>query len=183
MNQRSDELRLTGAIVAALAVACAGEGAPRVVEDLARGCRYRVPKGWLELGGELRSPASSLFTIRVLGLEGGEGRFVDGLPESIVPQLEEWARSYYVLGGPPARVEASVGEVPALELSYRIRVRPQDPESKLTYWVVRRDSWLYVLRAVYAGPAIAADERAVREILASWAFLEGGPGSAAAGGD
>lgn len=147
---------------------------PTPVEDRQRGCRFVAPPGWVVFDGELRSPEASLFTIRVFDLQGGDPGFLAGLPESIVPQLEDWAKSYFILEGEPQRGTLPLGTVQALELSYAIRSRPSDPISRLTYWVGRHGSRLYVLRAAYAASALARDEAAVLELLASWSFLENG---------
>jgi hypothetical protein len=162
-----------GAAITLLAatLACTS-GAPRVVEDVARGCRYVAPPGWLVLDAELRSRATSLFSTHVYDLVGADRRFVAQLPESLVPQLEEWARTYYIVDGEPVRAEATLGGRPALELTYRIRVRDQAPSSKLTYWVVRHGDRLFVLRAAFAPAGLSADEPAVREMLSTWTFLE-----------
>jgi hypothetical protein len=154
----------------ALFAAC-GPGGPRVVEDPERGCRYVAPAGWAVFDGELRSRSSSLFTLRVFDLREADRGFRDGLPESILPQLEEWARSYYVVEGEPTRVDTTVGGLTALELTYAVRVRASDPPAKLVYWVVRPGERLFVMRAVFPPQAAAGDEPAVRDMLGTWAFV------------
>ena len=156
----------------AAAAGCA-PSAPREVVDAERGCRYVVPAGWGAFGDELRSPRSSLFSIRVFELLDADRSFREGLPDTILPQLEEWARSYYVVQEAPARAEATVGGLPALELTYAVRVRADDPAAtKLVYWVVEAGHRLFVLRAVVPPPALAEDEPAVRGIVDSWQFPE-----------
>jgi len=155
----------------AAALGCAA-GGPRTIDDPERGCRYVAPARWAVFDGELRSPGSSLFTIRVFDLREADSGFRDGLPDSILPQLEEWARSYYVVDGTPVRGETSVGGQPALELTYSVRVRAEDPVMKMLYWVVRSADRLFVLRAVFPPRALETDEPAVRELVASWQFLD-----------
>jgi hypothetical protein len=153
-----------------LAAAACGRGEPRLVEDAERGCRYVVPRGWVALGGEVRSRAGSLLTVRVFDLEGADRRFVAGLPETLVPQLEGWARAYYLVEGPPERSPAVIGGEEALELAYTIRVRAGKAPSTLVYWIVRSGQRLYVLRCVFPADGRARDQGALDELLASWAF-------------
>jgi len=154
----------------ALAAACAS--APRLVEDPERGCRYLAPAGWMVFDGELRSSDSSLFTIRVFDLREADRGFRDGLPETILPQLEDWAKSYYIVEGEPQRGEATLDGLPALELTYTVRIRSDDPLTKLVYWVVRPGERLFVLRAVFPPRAVERDEVAVRGMLETWSFLD-----------
>jgi hypothetical protein len=166
--------------LASLAVAAAcGTAGPLTIEDAERGCRYVVPAGWIALDGELRSPQSSLLTLRVFDLADADREFLAGLPESIVPRLEEWARTYYIVDGEPGRAETTVGGIAALELAYSARVRAGDPVTKVLYWVVRPGQRLFVLRAVLPARAIVQDEPALRAMLASWVFLDSAIGSAA----
>ena len=163
----------------AAAAGCA-PSAPREVVDAERGCRYVVPAGWAAFDAELRSPRSSLFTIRVFELLEADPTFRDGLPDTILPQLDEWARTYYVVDGPPVRAEATVGGLPALELTYAVRVRADDPQTtKLLYWVIQPEHRLFVLRAVVPPVALSDDEPAVRGIVESWQFSDTGSGDAA----
>jgi len=97
--------------------------------------------------------------------------FVAGLPDSILPQLEGWAKYYYVVDGPPTRSETSVAGIPATEWTYPIRIRPKDPQSKVTYWVVKRATRLFIIRAAYPPQGLAADEATMRRVVEGWAFL------------
>jgi hypothetical protein len=157
------------------AAAGCGPSGPREVVDAERGCRYVVPAGWVAFGDELRSPRSSLFTIRVFELLGADPTFRDGLPDTILPQLEEWARSYYVVEGAPTRAEATVAGLPALELTYAVRIHADESEAtKLVYWVIETETShrLFVLRAVLPPRALADDEPAVRGLVESWQFTD-----------
>jgi len=146
--------------------------AQRNVTDSARGVRYVVPPGWDSWDGEIRSPAGSLLTLRVYDLTEADREFVAGLPDTLMPQLEGWAKYYFVVDGPPTRIETTVASTPATELTYPIRVRPEDPPSKTTYWVVRHGSRLFVLRAAYPPRGLAVDEPAIRKVVDGWVFLE-----------
>jgi hypothetical protein len=162
----------------ALAAACSAPPpkteAERTVTDQARGVRYVVPEGWRASDGEVRSHGGSLLTLRVYDLVEAKKSFVAGLPDSLIPQLQEWAEFYFKVDGPPLRTETHVAGLPALELTYPVRVRPKDPPSKVIYWVVTRKTRLFVLRAAFPAKDLAADEPVMRKLVEGWAFLEGG---------
>lgn len=143
----------------------------RTVTDAVRGVRYVVPQGWTASDGEMRSRKGSLLSLRVYDLVEADKKFVAGLPDTLMPQLLDWAKYYYVVEGPPVRTNVTVAGAAAVELTYPVRVRPKDPPSKVTYWVVRHATRLFVLRAAYPPSSLAEDERAVREVVAGWAFL------------
>ena len=168
-------MRRAAAIVLLFLAACSSgpkpEDAPRVVEDPARGVRYTCPAGWKSSDGEIRSKEGSLLTLRVYDLVEADKKFVAGLPDSILPQLEGWAKYYYVVDGPPTRSETSVAGIPATEWTYPIRIRPKDPQSKVTYWVVKRATRLFIIRAAYPPQGLAADEATMRRVVEGWAFL------------
>ena len=162
------------AMTAALAACAPAENVTidRPVVDKARGVRYVVPPGWKSFEGEIRSLRGSLLEVKVFDLEGADHRFIEGLPDSIFPQLADWAKYYFIVEGPGERSQTTVAGLPAAELSYPIRIRPRDPLSKVTYWIVRREKRLFVLRTAYAPNALVADEPAVRKIVAGWQLLE-----------
>ena len=165
-------------LVAALTVAAACGGRPprseaeRTVSDPVRGIRYVVPDDWKSFDAEIRSPAGSMLTVRVYDLVEAEKRFVAGLPDTLIPQLTEWAEMYYLVDGPYTRTATTVAAIPATEFDYPIRVRPKDPPSKVVYWVVQRKTRLFVLRAAFAADGLAKDEPALREVVAKWEFLD-----------
>ncbi|HZN55607.1 MAG TPA: hypothetical protein VFB67_09825 [Candidatus Polarisedimenticolaceae bacterium] len=165
---------------AVLAAACASphpeRAAPRPITDAARGVRYVVPAGWSSFDGEIRSPSGSLLTLRVYDLVEADKEFVAGLPDTLIPQLEEWAKYYYIVDGGPRRASTTIASLPATELEYPIRVRRSDPPSKVTYWVVTRKTRLFVLRAAYPASGLASDEPVMRRVLDGWQFLETPPG-------
>jgi hypothetical protein len=166
-------------VVALTAAAACGERPPkseaeRTVTDDARGIRYLVPPGWKSHDAEIRSPAGTLLTVRVYDLVEAEKRFVQGLPDTLIPQLTEWAKYYYIVEGDYTREATTVAGLPATELNYPIRVRPKDPPSKVTYWIIRREDRLFVLRAAYPPGGLADDERSIRTVIGAWAFLPAG---------
>ena len=168
--------RLATAVVAVgLAASCGPRqrtDIERIVVDSERGVRYVVPVGWKSFDGEFRSAAGSLLSIKVWDLADADRAFVAGLPDTLFPQLAEWAKYYYIVDGKPARSETTVAGLPATELTYPIRIRLKDPPSKVTYWVVRRGARLFVLRAAFAPSGLAVDEPALRRVVSAWQFVE-----------
>ena len=171
--------RIAGALAAGSLLFAASCAAPvpkteqeRTVSDRARGVRYVVPEGWKSSDGEVRSPRRSLLTLRVYDLVEADKKFVAGLPDTLVPQLRDWAELYYRLEGEPVRTATTVAGLPATELAYPVRVRPKDPPSKVIYWVVIRKTRLFVLRAAFPASDLATDEPVLRKIVAGWGFLE-----------
>jgi hypothetical protein len=166
----------TGIAIASLAVACAATPpkteAERTVTDTARGVRYVAPEGWKASDGELRSRGGTLMTLRVYDLVEAKKSFVAGLPDSLFPQLKEWAEFYFKVDGSPTRSETQIAGLPATELTYPVRVRPKDPPTKVVYWVVIRKTRMFVIRAAFPAKMLAAEEPVMRKIVEGWAFLE-----------
>lgn len=164
------------ALIAAGLTGCAGSGTAtiedRTIEDRERGYRFVLPMGWRQVGYEARSMTGSLLTIDVHSLVGAESGFVEGLPQSVVPQLEGWTLYYFSTVGKPVMRDTTIGDKPALEVVYATRIREKDPPSRAEYWVVRNGTLLYILRATYPPGRADADGPAVRELLLSWKFLE-----------
>jgi molybdenum cofactor cytidylyltransferase len=165
-----------GIAIASLAVACSAPAAKteaeRTVTDTARGVRYVVPEGWKSSDGEVRSRGGTLLTLRVYDLVEAKKTFVAGLPDSLIPQLKEWAEFYFKVDGPPTRTETQVAGLPATELTYPVRVRPKDPPTKVIYWVVIRKTRMFVLRAAFPAKMLADEEPVMRKLVDGWVFLE-----------
>jgi hypothetical protein len=141
------------------------------ITDTARGVRYVVPAGWKFSDAEIRSPRGSLLTLRVYDLVEADKKFVAGLPDTLMPQLLEWAQLYYKVEGEPIRTTTTVAGVPATELTYPVRVRPKDPPTKVIYWIVKRNTRLFLLRAAFPADGLAAEEPVIRKVVDGWAFL------------
>lgn len=152
--------------------------AERTITDRGRGVRYVVPDGWTNTDGEVRSPKGSLLTLRVYDLVEADKRFVRGLPDSLLPQLLEWSKYYYVVLDKPSRRKATVAGLPATEFIYPIKVRPTDPPSEVIYWVVIRETRLFVIRGAFPSSGLAVDEPVLRKIVDDWVFLPEGGGPA-----
>jgi hypothetical protein len=163
-----------GALLLAAACAAPSQKAEteQTVFDSARGVRYVVPAGWKFSDAEIRSPQGSLLTLRVYDLVEADKTFVAGLPDTLIPQLLEWAQLYYRVEGEPIRTATTVAGLPATELVYPVRVRPKDPPTKVIYWVVIRKTRLFVLRAAFPANGLATDEPVLRNVVAGWTFLE-----------
>ena len=147
-------------------------GTDRPVEDVGRGCAYVLPPHWIAFDSELRSPNGTLLEIRVYDLVDAEHTFLAGLPDTLIPKLEEWGRIYFILEGPPARTQMTVGGEPATELTYTVRARREDSTpSKLIYWVIRHEEKLYVLRASLPAKVEAKDGAPLRAVVSSFRFL------------
>jgi hypothetical protein len=149
-----------------------GARAGKDIEDTERGFRFTLPPEWVYFGSEIRSRQGTIMSIEVHSLEGAQRDFVEGLPDALIPQLEAWARNYFEVVEAPERSHATIGGRPAMELSYRVQPRAIDNPSQLTYWTVRYDDRLLVLRAAYPARALSSDEGDLRTMLASWAFYE-----------
>jgi hypothetical protein len=147
--------------------------AGKTVEDQQRKCAYTVPPGWLTLDGEARSRGGTLFTIHVYELEGADPSFVQGLPDTVLPKIDDWAQHFFRVEGKPGRSNATVGGEPALVMTYSTRVRAQDPPSTLSHWIVRKGTRLFVLRTAYAPATREKDAPDVQAIVDSFKFLEG----------
>lgn len=173
MTRSAAALAATGLLLAA---ACAAQPrkaeSEQTVTDRARGVRYVVPAGWKFSDAEIRSPRGSLMTLRVYDLVEADKRFVAGLPDTLFPQLLEWAELYYRVEGPPVRTATTIAGLPATELAYPIRVRPKDPPSKVIYWVVIRKTRLFVMRTAYPPDGLAEDESIIRNVLDRWVFFD-----------
>ena len=160
---------MLAAAVVLLSAAC--DRPERTVTDTARGVRFIVPAGWRSYDAEIRSPRGSLMTLRVYDLVEADKRFVAGLPDSLIPQLLEWAELYYIVEGEPTRTETTVAGFAATELVYPVRARKKDPPSKLLYWIVIRKARLFVLRAGFPADGLAIDEPVIRKVVDGWVFL------------
>ncbi len=164
------------ALLTFAASSCTGSApktdAERTVNDPARGVRYVVPQDWKSYDAEVRSRSGSMLTLRVYDLVDADKKFVAGLPDTLMPQLLEWAKWYYIVEGEPTRTPTTIAGVPATEITYPIRVLKRDPPSKVVYWVVVRKTRLFVLRAAFPAKALAEDEPVLRKMVETWQFLE-----------
>jgi hypothetical protein len=95
-----------------------------------------------------------------------------------MPKLDNWARHYFLIEGPPTRTDTIVGGEHGWLVSYAIRVRRQDPVSKLDYRVARHGTRLFILRTAYSPTTRETDEIGAAAIVGSFRFLEASPAAA-----
>ena len=166
-------------ILSGAAIACGGpEGPPVRYENAEAGYGYEVPRRWILLADEARSPKGSLFTVKVHSLEGARQSFVAGLPETVIPQIEEWTQYFFGTPGVPERGTATVGGEPAHRLTYRVTIRAGWKPTRVDYWIVRHGQLLYLARAVYAAGLEGTEAPAVTGLLESWRFHDSPPAAA-----
>ena len=164
------------ACLAPLALACgtiacgAPAGPPPRYENAEAGYGYDLPPRWILLADEARSPKGSLFTVKVHSLEGARQSFVAGLPDTVIPQIEEWTQYFFGTPGQPERETTTIGGETALRLTYRVTIRAGWEQTQVDYWIVRHGQLLYLLRAVHAAGQEAGEFPAVLQLLESWRF-------------
>jgi hypothetical protein len=174
MSKRTKRL-VTGLAVAVL-VAGAGCGSrpaspdKRTFRDVEGRFSYVVPPGWVVWAGEARSQKGSLFSVEPVSLQDSAPDFLAGLPGSMVPLLKEQTGRFFSVVGNPVQKKTTLGGVGALEVSFPVQIRAADPESKVTFWVVRHGDYAFVLRVSYPAGNADDDKPAVDDIIASWKF-------------
>jgi len=181
MRMRSSRVQsaLVGAILLAVTVGCGQQDnlppEKRTFVNPDTGYRYVVPPQWEFLRGEVKSPGGSLFSVQTLSLIGGDETFIADLPYSMVPQLEEWARYFFSVEGSPVMRRVTLDGEQALEVTYRIRIRPVDPQSKVVFLVARKGDNVFILKMTYAPGMVEQDEEGARALVSSWRFGEARP--------
>jgi hypothetical protein len=160
-------------------VACAGPQPvkltleQRTVVDEVRRLKYVADPNWLPIDANLRCVLDDSFvTIRVHSLVEAQGAFVRGLPQSLYPQMDAWAKHDYMVEGTRKELLSTVGGLPARELRYIVRTRPEHGPGDLRFWLVRHQNYLYVFRMALRpdhGPERVGE---VRSMLDSVEFLD-----------
>ncbi|MGE5234880.1 MAG: hypothetical protein ACM3O7_00860 [Acidobacteriota bacterium] len=162
------------AVAALFATACGSPAVPPVAERTfahpESGYRFVAPPHWQVMRGEVRSPNATLITIQVLALDDAEESFVKGLPGTIVPQLEAWAKYYFRVVGAPVQRPTTLAGQPALEVTYPVRVRETDAPGQVSYWVAVHSNRIYIIRVSVPARSTSQDDAGLREFLASWQF-------------
>ena len=166
-------------LLALLASACVGPQPDkltleqRTVVDEVRRLKYVADPNWLPLDANLRCVLDDSFvTIRVHSLVDAQKDFVRGLPQSLYPQLDAWAKHDYMVEGTRRELVSTVGGLPARELRYVVRTRPEHGPGDLRFWLVRHENYLYVFRMALRpdhGPERVGE---VRSMLDSVEFLD-----------
>lgn len=166
-------------LAALLAAACAGPQPvkltleQRTVVDEVRRLKYVADPNWLPIDANLRCVLDDSFvTIRVHSLVEAEREFVRGLPQSLYPQMDAWAKHDYMVEDRRVELVSTVGGLPARELRYVVRTRPEHGPGDLRFWLVRHENYLYVFRMALRpdhGPERVGE---VRSMLDSVEFLD-----------
>ena len=163
--------RLAALALLALA-ACAGP-APRssdTYESKELGFAFKLPPGWRMYGEEAKSEGGTLINWQVKSLEGAERGWLEGLPESVVPELARWSSHYFGDIQDEAKATGTVGGEPALIVTHTVHVAKQSTASQVRYWVVRHGQVLYLIRAVYPAGKEPEEDPGARALLATWRF-------------
>ncbi len=143
----------------------------RTIEDDRRGVKYVIAQGWQGYDGGMRAMDGTWISVHVYDLEQAERTFVEGLPESLFPQLDAWSKHDFLVEGDRQESSGTVGPEPATVAAYVIRTRPEDKPGLLRFFVVRREHRLFVIRAVILPWSWEHSAGAIDEILASFEFL------------
>ncbi|HEX5043483.1 MAG TPA: hypothetical protein VFV75_11290 [Candidatus Polarisedimenticolaceae bacterium] len=160
------------ALALAVLAGCAGP-APRssdTYESKELGFAFKLPEGWRMYGEEAKSRGGTLINWQVKSLEGAEHAWLEGLPESVVPELARWTSHYFGDIQDESKETGTVGGEPALIVTHTVHVGKQTTPSKVRYWVVRHGAVLYLIRAVYPAGKEAEEDPGTRALLATWRF-------------
>lgn len=129
-----------------------------------------APPGWAKIGQEMTNRRSH-FSLKIEDLTGAEQDFLAGLPGSIEPELTRWTLHYFGNATLGARVDTTVGGLPARLVEFTAVSRPGQQPTHVRYWVVRRGVALYLFRAVLSPGRLESDAAAVDAIVAGIRFL------------
>jgi hypothetical protein len=134
------------------------------------GFAFKLPEGWRMYGEEAKSKGGTLINWQVKSLEGAEHGWLEGLPESVVPQLTSWTNHYFGDIQEELKATGTVGGEPALIVTHTVHVAKQTTSSRVRYWVVRHGHGLYLIRAVYPAGKEGEEDPGARALLATWRF-------------
>jgi hypothetical protein len=170
-------------VAAVLATGCSQRepGTPVAVDNTEYGYHFELPPRWINYGDETRSLSGSVFTVEIVSLTDADPRFLAGLPETIVPQIEARTRYYFAVVNPLVRNPAVVDGRDALAIDFPVRVRPTDRDQEVRYWILREGDSLFLLRATIAAGELAADHKDADAMVASFRFTKEPPPPASIG--
>ena len=160
--------------LAALLWGCGGLGTtspPSTYENAPLGFSFTLPAGWRMYGEEAKSRGSALLSWQVKSLQGAEPTWLQSLPGSIVPELQNWTRHYFGDLRDETQTTGTLGGEPALILSHTVTVGKNPSPSVVRYWVARRGEALYLIRVVYPAGREREEDPGVRALLGSWRFM------------
>lgn len=130
-----------------------------------------IPPGWTNIAGDIQNRHATQFTFKLESLEGARADFRQALPESILPELVNWTRFHFMDVVERSRQASTVGGLPALEVTYECKVRAGAQWTTARYWVVVRESYLYLFRIVFPAGRLASDEAEGTALIGSIEFL------------
>ncbi len=134
------------------------------------GFAFKLPEGWKMYGEEAKSEGGTLINWQVKSLAGAEQGWLEGLPESVVPELARWTSHYFGDIEETRQETGTVAGEPALIVTHTIHVGKQSTPSQVRYWVVRHGNVLYLIRAVYPAGKEPEEDPGARALLATWRF-------------
>lgn len=165
------------AAVALLAFGCESEFRElplemRTIEDTRRGVRFVIAQGWQGYDRGMRANDGAFISYDVWDLVEAKRSWVDDLPDSLYPQLDEWAvHDFLVEEGSRTVSTGTVGSEEATVVSYGIRTKPEDKPGSLRFYILRKGERLWVVRTVLPPWAWEHSREAIDEILATFEFL------------
>jgi hypothetical protein len=147
----------------------------RTIEDQRRGIRFVIAQGWQGYDRGMRANDGSFISYDVWDLREAKRSWVDALPESLYPQLDEWAFHDFLVEGERRLSRGKIGPEEAAVVAYTIRTKPDDKPGFLRFYIVKKEERLWVIRAVLPPWAWEHSRKAIEEILASIEFLDPPP--------
>jgi hypothetical protein len=144
----------------------------RTIEDSRRGVRFVIAQGWQGYDRGMRANDGAFISYDVWDLVEAKRSWVEGLPDSLYPQLDEWAvHDFLVEEGSRKVSSGKLGIEEATVVSYVIRTKPDDAPGSLRFFILRKGERLWVVRAVLPPWAWEHSRGAIEEILATFEFL------------
>jgi len=162
------------ATLALLALAGCAAPAPRgsgTYESKDLGFAFKLPPDWRMYGDEAKSKGGTLINWQVKSLEGAERTWLEGLPQSVVPELGRWTYHFFGEIQEEGKATGTVGGEPALIVTHTVHVGKASTPSQVRYWVVRHGNALYLIRAVYPAGREREEDPGARALLATWRFM------------
>ncbi|HET9299070.1 MAG TPA: hypothetical protein VFO11_03945 [Candidatus Polarisedimenticolaceae bacterium] len=160
-------------LVLASLTACAGpapQGSAATYVSKELGFAFKLPEGWKMYGEEAKSKGGTLINWQVKSLEGAEPGWLEGLPESVVPELGRWTSHFFGDIQEEQKETGTVGGEPALIVTHTVHEPKLTTRKQVRYWVVRHGQVLYLIRAVYPAEREPEEDPGARALLATWRF-------------
>jgi hypothetical protein len=143
----------------------------RTVEDSRRGVKFVIAQGWQGYDRGMRANDGAYVAYDVWDLREAKRTWVEELPDSLYPQLDEWAAHDFLVEGGRTVTTGKLGVEDASVVAYTIRTKPDDEPGSLRFFVLEKGERLWVIRAVMPPWAWEHSRGAIDEILATFEFL------------